>query len=268
MVRSFVVMMQKHSSALGLLPAARWLGAGDSNHNADPRVDSALNFKRLCTFALPFVTSVLYAADAPVFERDVQPLLKRHCWLCHGEEAKPKGGVDLRLRRFMDKETESGLRVIEPGAPEKSEMLQLVRTAEMPKKGSKLTAEEIAIIEQWIAGGAKTAREEPAELPPGPLITDEDPAFWAFQPITRPPVPSADSTARVRTPVDAFLYAKLQPLGLAFAPDADRVTRIRRVWLDLLRADGRSAQRLWSISAHRDRASGTSIRSGAAPAGR
>jgi hypothetical protein len=193
-----------------------------------------LNFKRFNAFLSLFVASVLHAGDAPLFERDVQPLLKRHCWLCHGEEEKPKGGVDLRLRRFMDKETDSGLRVVEPGEPEKSEMLHLVRTAEMPKKGSRLTAEEIGIIERWIAGGAKTAREEPAELPPGPLITDEDRSFWSFQPITRPPVPAADSAARVRTPVDAFLYAKLQTLGLTFAPDADRVTRIRRVWLDLL----------------------------------
>ena len=40
------------------------------------------------------------------FERDVRPILKQHCFQCHGEGEKLKGGVDLRLRRFMDKPTE------------------------------------------------------------------------------------------------------------------------------------------------------------------
>ena len=36
------------------------------------------------------------------FERDVRPIVKAHCTHCHGEEPDPEGGVDLRLRRFMD----------------------------------------------------------------------------------------------------------------------------------------------------------------------
>ena len=204
------------------------------NHHRLAAVVPALNCKPFLAVTTLFAAGVTHAAEAPVFEREVQPVLKRHCWHCHGEGEQPKAGLDLRLRRFMDKEAESGLRVVEPGAPEKSELIEMVRSGEMPKKGSKLSAAEIAAVERWIAGGAKTAREEPAELPPGPLITDEERAFWAFQPIAHPPVPTADPAARVRTPVDAFLLAKMQPLGLAFAPDADRVTRIRRVWLDLL----------------------------------
>src|ERR1041385_4317851 len=104
------------------------------------------------------------------FERDVRPILKAHCTMCHGEEEKPKGGVDLRLRRFMDKELEDGAHVLVPGNPDKSEMILLVREGEMPRKGKKLTDEQIGILERWIAQGAKTTRPEPATLPPGPFI--------------------------------------------------------------------------------------------------
>ncbi|NBY36105.1 MAG: hypothetical protein EBQ59_01410, partial [Verrucomicrobia bacterium] len=40
----------------------------------------------------------LYAADEPNYETQIRPILKEHCTHCHGEEEKPKGGVDLRLR--------------------------------------------------------------------------------------------------------------------------------------------------------------------------
>jgi mono/diheme cytochrome c family protein len=109
-----------------------------------------------------------FAEDrALTFEQDVRPILRAHCTHCHGEEDKPKAGVDLRLRRFMDRELEDGEHVLVPGKPESSEMLRLVRSGEMPDKGKKLTAEQIAVIERWIAQGAKTARPEPESLPPG-----------------------------------------------------------------------------------------------------
>src|ERR1700744_1658374 len=117
------------------------------------------------------------------FERDWRPILKVHCTHCHGEEDKPKGGVDLRLRRFMDKELDGGDHVLVAGKPDESEMIRLIREGEMPKKGKKVSAAELAVLEAWIAQGAKTARPEPESLPPGPVLTDEDRQFWSFQPI-------------------------------------------------------------------------------------
>ena len=35
------------------------------------------------------------------FERHIRPLLKHHCVHCHGEGEKLKGGLDVRLRRFL-----------------------------------------------------------------------------------------------------------------------------------------------------------------------
>jgi len=170
---------------------------------------------------------------ALTFERDVRPILKAHCIQCHGEEEKPKGGIDLRLRRFMDKLTEDGDHVLVPGKPDESEIVRVIREGQMPKKGKKLTAAELALLERWVSEGAKTAKAEPESLPPGPLISDEDRAFWCYQPITRPPVPKLENDARVRTPIDAFILAKLREQHLDFAPDADPRKLIRRVTLDL-----------------------------------
>src|ERR1700683_1723425 len=93
---------------------------------------------------------------ALTFERDVRPILKVHCTHCHGEEDKPKGGVDLRLRRFMDKELDGGDHVLVAGKPDDSEMIQLIRDGEMPKKGKKVTAAELAILEAWLTAGARS----------------------------------------------------------------------------------------------------------------
>ena len=168
-----------------------------------------------------------------LFERDVRPILKAHCTHCHGEEAKPEGGVDLRLRRFMDKALEGGGHVLVPGQPDKSEMILLIREGEMPKKGKKLTAEQLGVIEKWIAQGAKINKPEPETLAPGMFITEEDREFWSFKPIAKPAVPQPENPARVRTPIDAFILAKLREQKLDFAPDAEKRALLRRVTLDL-----------------------------------
>ena len=167
------------------------------------------------------------------FERDVRPIFKKHCFHCHGEGEKLKGGVDLRLRRFMLQPAESGAHVIVPGQPAQSELLALVKEGEMPQKGKKLAAAEIATLERWIAQGAKTVRPEPEKVPKF-FITEEERAFWSFQPIRAPAVPAVKDAARVRTPIDAFVLARLESKGLAFSPEADRRVLLRRATFDLL----------------------------------
>ncbi len=187
------------------------------------------------TLALTAVAPGFAHADAAglTFERDIRPILKAHCTQCHGEEEKPKGGIDLRLRRFMDKDTEDGAHVLVAGKPDDSELIRVIRGGEMPKKGKKVSGAELATLERWVSEGAKTAKIEPESLPPGPIITEEDRAFWCFQPIARPAVPQLENTGRVRTPIDAFILAKLRENQLDFAPDAPKRILIRRVTLDL-----------------------------------
>jgi hypothetical protein len=86
-------------------------------------------------------------------------------------------------------------------------------------------------LRRWIAQGAKTARPEPAD-PRQARFTEEELSFWAFQPVRRPALPCVSGTS-VRTPVDAFLAAKLHERGLSFSPEADKRTLIRRATYDL-----------------------------------
>src|SRR2546421_436025 len=93
-------------------------------------------------------------SPAPTFEKDVRPILKAHCFHCHGED-RTKGGLDVRLTSLLLDGGGSGP-VIVPGKPSESLLLDLVRKGEMPKRGKKLTPQEVATIDRWIAAGAKT----------------------------------------------------------------------------------------------------------------
>jgi hypothetical protein len=173
------------------------------------------------------------ATAAPVFEKDIRPILKAHCFDCHGEGEQLKGGLDVRLRRLMLEGGDDGP-VIVPGKPEKSLLFTKVQSGEMPKREKKLTREQITQIKQWIAGGAKTARPEPTELAKGAGITEEERAFWSFQPIRRPEVPMTKPKDRARTPIDAFLLQPLAKQKLGFSPDAEKLTLLRRASFDLI----------------------------------
>lgn len=172
------------------------------------------------------------AEPSPVFERDVRPIFKAYCLDCHGGGPQLKGKLDLRLRRFAVRGGENGP-ALTPGRPEESELLERVREGEMPPGEKKVPADQIAVLERWIATGAPASRDEPESLPPGIDITPEERAFWAFQPIRRPDPPGAGDEANVRTPIDAFVLSGLRARGLGFAPEADRRTLIRRVHADL-----------------------------------
>src|SRR5262245_61950103 len=159
--------------------------------------------------SLHLAALLLSTGAAPTFERDVRPILKAHCLECHGEAAKPKGGLDLRLRRLVLQGGDNGAAVV-PGKPDASPLFTRVRDHQMPPGKVKLSREEVARIREWIAAGAAVAKPEPEKLTPGLHISDDDRAWWAFQPIRRPPVPQVKRAHLVRNPIDAFLLAKLE----------------------------------------------------------
>jgi mono/diheme cytochrome c family protein len=187
----------------------------------------------LLTLLVVLSTTVSTAADDVTFEGHVRPILKAHCFQCHGEDGEKQGGLDLRLRRFIVAGGESGPAFV-ANAPQKSLLLERVRSGEMPPGDDKrLSKADIRIIEAWINTGAKTAREEPKVIGDGPLFTEEERNYWAFQPVQRPAIPQLSDMSRVRTPIDAFLLAAMQD-GDGFAPDADRFRLVRRAWFDLV----------------------------------
>jgi hypothetical protein len=118
--------------------------------------------------------------------------------------------------------------------PESSLLLERIARREMPPgKARKLSDQEISVVRAWIRGGARALH--PDGIPrPVATIRDVDRLFWSFKPLEKPAVPKLDGSARVRTPIDAFLLARLEPKGLSFSPDADAPTLVRRAYLDLL----------------------------------
>lgn len=172
------------------------------------------------------------AAGAVTFEEDVRPILKTHCFQCHGEDGTRKGNLDLRLRRFVVKGGKSGAAIV-PGAAGGSLLLKKIRAGEMPKGKNPLSKREIETIEAWVLNGAPTIRPEPQEVP-AVWITEPERAFWSFQPIAHVVVPAPADGSHARTPVDALVWKKLDEKGLTFSPEADRTTLIRRAYFDLL----------------------------------
>ena len=201
----------------------------------NPRIQLGLLSRALILFSV-CLSPVATAADADqiVFETDIRPILKANCFHCHGEGEKLQSGLDLRLRRLMVKGGETGPAIV-PGKPEESLLLTYLREGEMPPAEieKRLTASEIAMIERWISSGANTAGAEPEQVEAGFFMTDQERNFWSFQPLVRHLPPAVKQAQRVRTPIDQFVLARLEEKGFGFAPDADRQTLVRRLYLDM-----------------------------------
>ncbi len=190
-----------------------------------------------CALALP-VSAADSATSHDFFENKIRPLLIEHCLKCHDGSAadKPKGGLALDTRDGWAKGGENGPAIV-PGQPDKSLFIRSIRYADkdlqMPPKGKKLTAQQIALFEEWVRLGAPDPR---TGKPSGPPLSDPNVVrnHWAFQPVREPKVPQVQgSRFQVQSPIDAFVAAKLAPKGWSPSPSADRRTLIRRAYFDL-----------------------------------
>jgi hypothetical protein len=178
-------------------------------------------------FSLSLMALANAAGAVLTFEKDIRPILKAHCFQCHGEDGEMKGGLDVRLKRFIEKGGESGPALV-PGKPHASLLLEMLEKGEMPKGDKKLKPGEIEKIGQWIVSGAATLRPEPEKIE-GHFITEEERQWWAFRPIVRPAAPAGESH-----PVDAFIRARLAQSHLAPSPEASPATLVRRAYFDLI----------------------------------
>lgn len=164
------------------------------------------------------VLAPLLAAAELRFNRDIQPILSKNCFACHGPDEHERK-AKLRL------DTEEGFRVggesEEPvaiaGKPNESLLWERISTTDEdelmppPKSHKELTSAEKNLIKQWIAEGA---------------IYE---GHWAFVTPQAPTLPKLDE----ENPIDRFIGARLEKDGLKFAPEADQRTIARRLHLDL-----------------------------------
>ena len=207
--------------------------ARDMTPHTDPNRRCRLMLIAMAIGAVvPMAGSNLVAAEPVTFEKHVRPILKTHCFLCHGEAGVTKGKLDLRLRRLLVRGGESGA-AIAPGEPSESYLLSRISAGEMPPGDKKLSVTEIDVIRRWIAAGATTARPEPETIEGNEYLSEEDRSYWAFQPVKRPDVPRVQDSQQVHTQIDAFLLKRLREKRLTMSRLADPVVLIRRVTFDL-----------------------------------
>ena len=148
------------------------------------------------------------------FSQDVRPILAEHCIHCHGpdEEQRQAG-----LR--PDMADPSSAYVYKADEPEDSEFLSRLTSADpdlqMPPADieKRLTAEELALLRQWVAQGAKYEEH------------------WAFRPIADPQPP--ETNVPVVSPVDRFIVAAQEKRGVRMQAPASRAQLIRRASFDL-----------------------------------
>lgn len=201
-----------------------------------------LRFGLLLLFILPAAARAVPPDHAErmtrglaAFQSEVKGLLTDHCLKCHGGE-KVKGDFDLATREGLISGGAEGVAVV-PFSAAESRFMKMIRHEEephMPDKKPKLSDEVIAKLAAWIDDGAPyDAPLVAGKQPPRDKskVTEEDRKWWAFQPLTQPPVPPMLSGAE--NAVDAFLLAKAREKGLTLNPPADARTLLRRAHLVL-----------------------------------
>ena len=171
------------------------------------------------------------------FEKNVRPILSDRCYECHSaNKNSSKGGLILDSHDGAYKGGDEGPAVV-PGNLEKSLLIKAVRYTDpefsMPPKktGGKLPDDKIAILEEWVKMGAPMPSGGAAKLTG---LTGKARDHWAFQPVTKPTVPEVKNRAWVKTPIDAFVLAKLEEKGLQPNPAANPEAFLRRVSYDLI----------------------------------
>ena len=165
------------------------------------------------------ISTGLFGEELIDFNRQVRPLLAKHCYACHGPD-QAESSLNLSSFELATGKSDSGLHAIVPDASGQSELLVRITATEesvqMPPEGDRLTASQVDILKKWIDQGAVYNRH------------------WSFQPRQQIDVPEVANPAWCSNPIDRFILSKLDTRGVQPAGPADRRTLIRRVYYDTL----------------------------------
>lgn len=172
------------------------------------------------------------------FEREVRPLLVKHCYECHNVNARRvEASLLLDSRAAHLRGGDSGPAIV-PGDAESSLLIEAVRyeSYEMPPQG-KLPDDEIETLVRWINIGAPWPQEA-APTPAAPKLEfdleQRGAEFWVWQPIAKAEPPAVKDQAWPRNDVDRHILARLEQAGLAPSRDADPAAVLRRLYFDLI----------------------------------
>ena len=170
------------------------------------------------------------------FVRDIQPIFETSCSPCHTSET-PKAELRLDVKSLALKGGISG-QVILPGNSKDSRLLHRVLglngEKRMPLGREALSANQIELIKRWIDEGANWNDEGGTMKDESRNPKSEIKRHWAFIAPVRPALPAVKNKSWVRNPIDNFVLAKLEKENLTPSPEADKITLLRRLSLDLI----------------------------------
>ncbi|MEM8910166.1 MAG: PSD1 and planctomycete cytochrome C domain-containing protein [Planctomycetota bacterium] len=164
-----------------------------------------------------------FEAIAVDFQRDVEPLLRRHCYRCHAGN-NVEAGLRLDHAAGLLGRADTDEPIVVAHQPGESWLLTRMTDEDegdlMPLDGEPLESSDLEIIRAWIAEGAAVDPEWSTQT------------HWAYVPPTRPPIP--DSTPGTsKSPIDQFVLDRLRREGMSMNRPADPATLARRVSLAL-----------------------------------
>ncbi len=165
------------------------------------------------------------------FETKIRPLLHDRCVACHSDR-NPTSGLSLESRGGIHNGGNRGP-VALAGKPAESHLIQAVEyngSLKMPPPG-KLKDEQIADLRHWVELGMPWPEEKRSQ---NPSAGNRHSDHWAFKPPVRHDPPAVKDASWVRNPIDNFILARLEKEGMKPSPEANQVTLIRRLSLDLL----------------------------------
>jgi hypothetical protein len=184
--------------------------------------------------ALPICAQEPSPADLEHFEKEIRPLLVKHCHECHGPKGTPEGNLRLDARANWLKGGDTGPAII-PGKPEESPFIKAIRYGgdiEMPPT-EKLSPEVIKTFEDWVARGAPAPKGDGTAIAKRVIDIEQGREFWSYRPITNPSPPPVKAETWAKNPIDDFILAKLEAEGLEPSLEASREVLVRRLYFDL-----------------------------------
>lgn len=203
-------------------PVRLWLpqvGRGLAPLNSLP---SCVYLLTIVLYSAPSLYSAESSSTTPAtvdFASQIQPLLARHCYACHGPDQQ-EGGLRFDDSRTVVAQADSGQAAIVPSKPAESELLRRVQASDesgerMPPEGKPLSPHSIELLTRWIDSGAEFTEH------------------WAFRPPQTPPIPQTVNASWSQQPLDRFTLARLEQAGLSPNSAATSEELIRRVYLDV-----------------------------------
>ena len=179
-------------------------------------------FRHLLLYSV-FISAIPSRA-AVDFSHQIVPILKKHCAECHAGDKK-KGGFSFNTREALLDGSENGS-VIAQASPDKSRLIEVVLSTDsddqMPPKGDRLNAAEIALLKSWIA----------EDLPWEQGFAFQKPAYEPPLKPRRPALPTAQGNRR--NPLDRIIDHYLADHQREQPAPIDDATFARRLHLDLI----------------------------------